>query len=78
MCVCVCVYVYTHTHTHTHIYMYIYIYINKPDKDMSNFIWKILHMKIKNHGERKCIEALEIKKYSDNVMNGCIGRTICI
>ena len=48
------------------------------DKDMPNFSWKILLMNIKNHGDRKCIEALEIKRYSDNVMNDCIGKTICI
>ena len=40
--------------------------------------WKILHGNIKSHSERKIIEALEIQKHSDNIMNGCIGRNICI
>ena len=40
--------------------------------------WKILHSIIKSHSERKIIEALEIQKHSDNIMNGCIGRNICI
>ena len=40
--------------------------------------WKILHSNIKSHSERKIIEALEIQKHSDNIMNGCIGRNICI
>ena len=34
--------------------------------------WKILHSNIKSHSERKIIEALEIQKHSDNIMNGCI------
>ena len=40
--------------------------------------WKILHSNIKSHSKRKIIEALEIQKHSDNIMNGCIGRNICI
>ena len=40
--------------------------------------WKILHSNIKSPSERKIIEALEIQKHSDNIMNrrGCIGRNI--
>ena len=41
-------------------------------------LWQILHSNVSKHNERKIIEALEIKKYSGSLMNGCIGRTICI
>ena len=52
-----------------------------PDNPLeeSPFSWKILHSNVKSHSERKIIEALvlEIQKHSD-IMNGCIGRNICI
>jgi len=40
--------------------------------------WKILHPNIKFPKERKVIEALEIRKHSTNIMNGCVGRFLCI
>ncbi len=46
--------------------------------DQSDISWKILHRNIAYQDERKCIEAFEIHKRSENIMNGCIGRTISI
>ncbi len=46
--------------------------------DQSDTSWKILHRNIAYQDERKCIEAFEIHKRSENIMNGCIGRTISI
>ncbi len=40
--------------------------------------WKILHRNVIFHAERKIFEALEIKRHSQNIMNGCIGRTLDI
>ena len=40
--------------------------------------WEILHNNIKYESERKIIDALETQKYSNKIMNGCVGRTICI
>ena len=40
--------------------------------------WKILHANIRNLDERKYVETVEILNYASNLMNGCIGRTICI
>ncbi len=46
--------------------------------DQFDISWKILHRNIAYQDERKCIEAFEIHKRSENIMNGCIGRTISI
>ena len=40
--------------------------------------WQILHSNVNKHNERQIIEALEIRKHTGSLMNGCIGRTICI
>ena len=54
---------------------FIFVYTNVVESPIS---WKIPHSNIKSHSERKIIEVLEIQKHSDNIMNGCIGRNICI
>ena len=59
------------------VFLHLKSHIDNPFKE-SPISWKILHSNIKSHSERKIIEALEIQKQSDNVMNGCIGRNICI
>ena len=46
---------------------------NKPS--MQDISWEILHRNIHDIRTRKIIEALEIGKH-ENVMNGCIGRTL--
>ena len=44
----------------------------------SPITWEILHSNIQSLNERRIIEALEIRKHSNNIMNGCIGRSLCI
>ena len=44
----------------------------------SPITWEILHSNIQSFNERRIIEALEIRKHSNNIMNGCIGRSLCI
>ena len=46
---------------------------NKPS--MQDISWEILYRNIHDIRTRKIIEALEIRK-RENVMNGCIGRTL--
>ena len=46
---------------------------NKPS--MQDISWEILHWNIHDIRTRKIIEALEMCKH-ENVMNGCIGRTL--
>ena len=59
------------------VFLHLKSHLDNPFKE-SPISWKILHSNIKSHSERKIIEALEIQKQSDNVMNGCIGGNICI
>ncbi len=59
------------------VYKHISNHTNSRRKD-PKITWKILHNNIRNHGERKYVEAVEIQKNTHNIMNGCIGRTICI
>lgn len=40
--------------------------------------WEIIHNNVKHYNERKIIEAIEIQKCSQHLMNGCIGRIITI
>ena len=49
--------------------------MHKPS--MQDISWEILHRNIHDIRTRKTIEALEIRKH-ENVMNGCIGRTLNI
>ena len=42
---------------------------------MQDISWEILHGNIQDIRTRKIIEALEIRNH-ENVMNGCIGRTL--
>ena len=58
------------------VYIHLKSHKNSIRKDLV-VTWTILHANIRNHGERKYIEALEIIGHSDKIMNGCIGRTIC-
>jgi hypothetical protein len=41
-------------------------------------IWRILHSNIQNDEERRYFEASEMQNQPENIMNGCVGRTICI
>jgi hypothetical protein len=59
------------------VYKHISNHTNSRRRD-PKITWKILHNNIRNHGERKYVEAVEIQKNTHNIMNGCIGRTICI
>ena len=59
------------------VYKHLKSHKNSMRKDLVT-TWKILHTNFKNHGERKCIEALEIKSHYGKIMNGCIGRLICL
>ena len=45
------------------------------EPSMQDISWEILHRNIHDIRTRKIIEALEIRKH-ENVMNGCIGRTL--
>ena len=59
------------------VYIHLKSHKNSIRKDLA-ITWKTLHANIRNHGEQKYIEALEIKGHSDKITNGCIERTICI
>ena len=54
-----------------------HLLLHKKHKE-NKIIWKILHSNVRNDEERRCIEACEIQNYKQRIMNGCIGRTICI
>ena len=56
----------------------VFVHLKSHSDNPFEECWKIMHSNIKSHSERKIIEALEIQKYSDDIMNGCIGRNICI
>ena len=58
-----------HVHLRTH---------NIDPQSESTISWKILHSNINYRYEREVIEALEIRNYSDRIMNGCAGRNINI
>ena len=47
---------------------------NKPK--CTDISWKTIHKNIKHQDKRKCIEAFKIKRLTNQIMNGCIGRTI--
>ena len=59
------------------VYKHLKSHKNSIRKDLA-ITWKILHANIRNYGEQKHNEALEIKGHSYKIMNGCIERTICI
>lgn len=44
----------------------------------SHITWKLIHHNIRYLSERKIFEALEIKRHSTNIMNGCVGRFLSI
>ena len=51
----------------------------KHKKRTANKItWRILHSNIRNDEERRYIEASEIQNQPEDIMNGCVGKTICI
>lgn len=52
--------------------------ISNTKSNERSISWRILHSNILDDKERKCIEAFEIQKRSENLINGCIGRTINI
>ena len=51
---------------------------NIDPQSESTISWKILHSNVNYRYEREVIEALEIRNYSDRIMNGCAGRNINI
>ena len=51
---------------------------NNGTPTLSDINWKILRANISKHTERKYIEAFEIQNRGDKIMNGCIGRIICV
>ena len=58
-----------HAHLRTH---------NIDLQSESTISWKILHSNINYRYGQEVIEALEIRNYSDRIMNGCAGRNINI
>ena len=44
----------------------------------THITWEIVHSNLKYYNERKTIEAIEIQKCSQHLMNGCVGRIISI
>ena len=59
----------------------IYLHLKSHDinpTDEPSISWELLHRNIQASSESKIIEALEIQRRSNNIINGCIGRTISI
>lgn len=59
--------------------VYIHLKSHNIDPQIGSPIsWEIIHSNVRNYRERKVIEALEIRKHSQNIMNGCVGRILSI
>jgi hypothetical protein len=51
---------------------------NIDPRTVPSISWNILHKNIRYEHERKIFEAFEIQKYSNKIMNGCVGRILNI
>ena len=51
---------------------------NIDPKSGNHINWTILHNNLRYNQQRKVMEAIVINQYSNNLMNGCIGRTLDI
>jgi hypothetical protein len=57
----------------------VFKHLSSHKKRTANKItWRILHSNIRNDEERRYIEASEIQNQPEDILNGCVGRTICI
>ena len=57
----------------------VFKHLSSHKKHKENKItWRILHSNVRNDEERRYIEAFEIQNCKERIMNGCIGRAICI
>ena len=59
------------------VYMHLRTHDTNPQEG-SPIMWQILHRGVLKNNERRIIEAIEIQNHSSELMNGCIGRNICI
>lgn len=58
------------------VYVHLTTHNNKPS--LNDISWEILHKNINEIRTRKIIEALEIRKHKNIIMNGCIGRYLSL
>jgi hypothetical protein len=51
---------------------------NIDPRTVPSISWNILHKNIRYEHERKIFEPFEIRKYSNKIINGCVGRILNI
>jgi hypothetical protein len=51
---------------------------NIDPRTFPSISWNILHKNIRYEHEQNIFEAFEIRKYSNKIMNGCVGRILDI
>ena len=59
----------------------VYLHLKSHDvypQEGIHITWGIMHNNVRHYNERKTIEAIEIQKCSQHLMNGSIGRIISI
>ena len=54
------------------------INIHDDTPNNNNLTWKILHAGLPYENKRRMVEALYIKQHNNVLMNGCIGRMLCV
>ena len=58
--------------------VYVHLATHKKSPSLSDISWEVLHSHIQAFNTRKIVEALEIRKHENNIMNGCFGRLLSI
>ena len=57
---------------------YVHLATHKKSPSLSDISWEVLHNHIQAFNTHKIVEALEIRKHENKIMNGCMGRLLSI
>ena len=58
--------------------VYVHLATHKKSPSLGDISWEVLHHDIQAFNTRKIVEALEIRKHENNIINGCMGRVLSI
>ena len=58
--------------------VYVHLATHSKSPSLNDICWEVLHNNIQALNTRKMVEALEIRKHENNIMNGCVGCILSI
>ena len=58
--------------------IYVHLATHSKIPSLSDISWEVLHNNIQALNTRRIVEALEMRKQENNIMNGCVGRILSI